>query len=109
VSHLRAALNQRSLVVKDADLTPDGVRQITLKAGAPGKAKLKIKAKGGNLDLSAPIDLDPAATLHVQLRGPISCLGARFSARFSATTRPSSRPAATERRWEAILPPDGAS
>ena len=37
----------------DRDLTPDGVQQLTLKAGAAGKAKIMLKGRGASLKTPA--------------------------------------------------------
>jgi len=45
---------------------PTGVRQLLLKSGAPGKAKIVAKGRGESLDLSG--DLDLIGTVRVQLQ-----------------------------------------
>jgi hypothetical protein len=65
------------------DLVPDGLKQVQLRPGEAGKAKLKIKGKGPNLGLPA-LGFDPAATVHAQLRGPGgSCFGLEFPPPFA--------------------------
>ena len=39
---------------KDKDLTPDGIAQISLKAGVDGKAKIQVQGKGTFLDMPTP-------------------------------------------------------
>jgi hypothetical protein len=62
---------------KDRSRTPDGVLVAKLKAGAEGKAAVKLKAKGANLDMPA---LGLALPATVQLRNTLGgCWGASFS------------------------------
>jgi len=63
---------------KDKDLTPDGIAQLTLKAGATGKAKIQVKGSRDNLPMpTLPLDLPVV----VQLRNSDGvCWGSTFSA-----------------------------
>ena len=77
-----ADLEQKGFRYKDGDRTPDGVSQVQLRPGAAGKAKLKAKAKGGNLGLGS-LGFGGAASVTVQLRNSQGkCYGAVYSAPF---------------------------
>jgi cysteine-rich repeat protein/parallel beta-helix repeat protein len=68
---------------KTKDLLPDGLKQVHLRPGEAGKAKFKIKGKGPNLRLPV-LGLDPASTVHAQLRGPRGiCFGLEFPPPFA--------------------------
>ncbi len=63
---------------KDKDLTPDGIAQVILKAGATGKAKIQVKGSRDNLPIPAtPFNLP----LRVQLKNANGiCWEADYSA-----------------------------
>jgi hypothetical protein len=66
----------------DKDLSPTGLRQIVLKAGAAGKAQIVVKGQGGALGLPAlPLSHLPVT---VQL---VSTDAACFEARYTTTLR----------------------
>ena len=60
----------------DAELTPDGVRKLLLKAGANGSAAITFKGKGGNLPMPT---LPLGSVLRLQLHGNDQCWEATFS------------------------------
>ncbi len=62
---------------KDSQRTPDGVQVVKVKAGATGKAKLKIKAKGVNLGMPT-LGLSLPVTAQIR-NGSGECWGATFS------------------------------
>jgi cysteine-rich repeat protein len=67
----------------DAKLTPDGIRQLSLKSGVAGKAGVKLKAKGINLALpDLPLAQDPRVTVQLQ-----SSDGECWEAIYSTATR----------------------
>ena len=63
---------------KDKDLTPDGIAQLTLKAGTTGKAKIQVKGSGVNLPMpTLPLGLP----VRVQLKNSDgTCWEASFGA-----------------------------
>ena len=62
---------------KDSALTPNGVKKIVMKAGAEGKAKIVLKAKGASLDVPGlPVGLP----LRAQLQGAGRCWETTFGA-----------------------------
>ena len=67
---------------KDKDLTPFGLAQIVLKAGADGKAQIQVKGKGRDLPMPSLLSVVPPLT--VQLRNLTS--GLCWSATYSAPT-----------------------
>jgi polyhydroxybutyrate depolymerase len=61
------ALGTKGFGYKDADLTPDGLLKVTLKAGDTGKAQVSVKGKGANLpdgllSLTTPVTVQLQAT-----------------------------------------------
>ncbi len=58
---LGSASNPKGFKYKDKELTPDGVKNVLLKAGAAGKAKSLVKGKGANL-LLPPLGVTPDVT-----------------------------------------------
>jgi hypothetical protein len=65
----------------DRDLTPDGVQQLVLKAGAGGKAQIVLKGKGDRLGMpTLPVQTLP---ITAQLRNSAGeCWGATYSGTF---------------------------
>jgi cysteine-rich repeat protein/parallel beta-helix repeat protein len=64
---------------KRKDGAPDGLTQLQLKPGDPGKAKLKAKGKGALLPLG-PLGFGAGSTVHAQLRSTAGgCYGGTFS------------------------------
>jgi hypothetical protein len=63
----------------DAALTNDGAQRLILKAGAEGKAKILVGAKGPNLGMPAMLSVAPPLTVQVK-NGNGECWGAVFSA-----------------------------
>lgn len=64
---------------RDKDLTPDGVLQITLKAGM-GNASLLVKARRSNLaSPGLPLDQDPSVTVQLRQSGG-TCWEATYAA-----------------------------
>ncbi len=51
---------------KNKALTPDGIQQLTLKAGADGKAKIGLLGKGGNLAMPDLSTLGQPVTVQIQ-------------------------------------------
>ncbi len=66
----------------DRDLTPDGVQQLLLRAGADGKAKILVKGRGPTLEMPAL----PIAHLPVRVQLTNST-GACWDATYSSTLR----------------------
>jgi hypothetical protein len=67
----------------DRDRTPDGIEKITLRASpTPGKARIKLKARGTNLSLSSPPYVGPARVRLVRDDG-----GACWEATFTSPSR----------------------
>ncbi|MCC6765063.1 MAG: DUF4215 domain-containing protein [Deltaproteobacteria bacterium] len=68
-----------SFSYKDKDGAANGVQQLQLKAGVPaGKAKIQMKAKGGDMSLPTPLAITPP--LIVQLHASNgTCWGATYS------------------------------
>jgi hypothetical protein len=63
----------------DAALTNDGAQRLILRAGAAGKAKILVGAKGPNLGMPAMLSVAPPLTVQVK-NGNGECWGAVFSA-----------------------------
>jgi len=63
---------------KDKDLTPDGLAKIGLKAGDPGKAKLKASGKGANLALPT-LPLTAPVTVRLLRKDAPVCWEATYS------------------------------
>jgi len=75
-------LGAKGFKYKDGDLLPDGVRLVQVRPGAEHKAKMKLKARGGNVGLSG-LGFGAATTVTAQLRGETgACFGASYSAPF---------------------------
>ncbi|MEO6027672.1 MAG: hypothetical protein ABIR79_12465 [Candidatus Binatia bacterium] len=62
--------------------TPEGIRVLAAKSGAAGKARIRVAAKGSNLDLPA-LPLSPPVT--VQVSNGATCWSATFT---TAITNP---------------------
>ena len=66
----------------DRDLTPDGVQQLVLKAGAAGKAQVTLKGRGGFLDIpTLPITHLPVRVQLINSNG--ACLEATYGTTLS--------------------------
>ena len=78
-----SALASGSFKYRSRDGSPGGVTTSVMKTGAAGKAKIKLKGKGAALGL-APLAIDGAATVSVQLRSDTAgtCFGATFAPPF---------------------------
>ena len=61
----------------DKDLTPDGLLIVRLKEGGDGKAKIIVKGKGANLDMTSLPDLIPPLTVQLQATNG-ECWGATY-------------------------------
>jgi len=71
-----------SLLYKDRDLTPEGVKLIKMKAGAQGDASILVKGRGSFLQLPDLAAIDgPIEAQFIKTNGGI-CWGATFSAPF---------------------------
>ena len=66
----------------DRDLTPSGIQQLVLKAGASGKAQITVRGRGALLDMP-PL---PVSTLPIRVQ-LVGSNGACFEARYSTTLR----------------------
>src|SRR5262249_4942194 len=51
---------------KDKDLTPNGIAQISLKAGVDGKAKIQVQGRGGFLGMPSLAGLTQPVTVQLQ-------------------------------------------
>lgn len=72
--------NDKGFSYKDGDRTPDGVAKLLLKAGAAGRAKLLLTAKGASFAVP-PLPAAQDARLTIQLRnGAGTCWSAEFAA-----------------------------
>ena len=75
-----AFVGDSSLKYRDKGLTPDGLKQIQIKVGDAGRAKIKVKGQGAALGLSG-LGFGGAATLSAELRNVTTgaCFGATYS------------------------------
>ncbi|HWP65316.1 MAG TPA: hypothetical protein VNO26_05330 [Candidatus Limnocylindria bacterium] len=60
----------------DAELTPNGIRKLVLKAGGDGSAAITLKAKGSNIPMPS---LPLGSVLRLQVQGNGECWEATFS------------------------------
>lgn len=67
---------------KDKDLTPDGAQSAALKAGLAGKASMKVRGKGANLDTPDPTTFTGPITVQLQRADGAICFETTFSAPF---------------------------
>jgi cysteine-rich repeat protein len=69
-----------------ASLTPDGLKQIVMKAGDAGRAKIKVKGQGALLALDGPLGIGGLATVSAELRNLETgeCFGAVYAFPFRA-------------------------
>lgn len=74
------SLGEKGFKYRDRSASPEGLQSLLLRSGGEGKAKVKVKGRGGLLSMpSLPLAQDPA--LSVQLRSSTgACWGAAFSA-----------------------------
>jgi len=67
---------------KDKELTPEGARAVTLKAGVDGRAGIKVLAKGADLDTPNPVDFTGPILVQLQRADGGICFEATYSAPF---------------------------
>lgn len=69
---------------KDSSLTPDGIKQVQMKSGTAGKAKVKVQGKGSNLGGLSGLPLAGNADVTVELHNLDNgtCWGATYAAPF---------------------------
>ncbi len=67
-----------SISYRDPELTPDGLRQLSLKPGVAGRSRIKVRGKGANLSLPRP-PFGPSMTVRLQRSDGPACWEAEFS------------------------------
>ena len=79
--------NAKGFRYVDRDLTPDGLQQMSLKAGSAGKAQILVRGRGNNLQ-APPLSIMNLPVRVQLVNGGGACWEATFSATFQNTAEP---------------------